>query len=92
METARMANNGYVQIPLEIRKKLNLKGDNDIAFVEKDGEFVIKSKTMLALEELCDGFKGVAEKLNLKTDQDVVNLIKQVRREVDEEKDNENNG
>ena len=87
-----MTSNGYVQIPLEIRKKLNLKGDNDVAFVERNGEFVIKSKTMLVLEELCEGFKGVAEKLNLKTDQDVVDLIKQVRKEVEEEKNNENNG
>ena len=90
METARMNSNGQVTIPLNIRKKLNLKDGANLAFVEKDGDFIIKSQTMIELEAFHDGFKGVAEKLDLKTDQDIVDLIKQVRRESKEDPEGKN--
>ena len=36
---------------------------------------------MLALEEIQEAFEGEAERLGLKTDQDIVQLIKKFRKE-----------
>ena len=59
--------------------------------IREDGDKLIIENpvetSMRALEELIKGFEGVAEELGLKTDQDVVDLIKQVRRERREEKE-----
>ena len=48
------------------------------------------NSTMIALKEIQDAFEGEAKRLGLKDEQDVVDLVKQVRAEVWEEK-NENN-
>jgi antitoxin component of RelBE/YafQ-DinJ toxin-antitoxin module len=42
---------------------------------------VDESPTMKALSDLSKAFEGTAEELGLKTDQDVVDMIKQMRRE-----------
>jgi len=89
METARMTNNGYIQIPLEIRKKLNLKGGKNVAFVLDGNKIVIESAgetAFKAIKEAQRAFEGVAEEWGVKTEQDVVDYIKNFRKEIAEEK------
>jgi len=42
--------------------------------------------TLMALEKIRNDFAGEAERLGLQTEQDIVDLVKAVRREVWEEK------
>ncbi len=48
---------------------------------KKGNEIIIKNVAMLALEEIQDEFEGEAERLNLKDEDDVVSMIKEVRKE-----------
>ena len=41
----------------------------------------MENSAMVALQEAQEAFKGEAERLGLKDDQDVVNLVKEVRKE-----------
>ncbi len=52
---------------------------------------VIANSAMLALRKIGDAFDGEAERLMLKTDEDVVALVKEVRRQIYNEKVTENN-
>jgi len=47
---------------------------------------VIANSAMLALEQVQKAFEGEAERLDLKTEEDVVNMVKEVRKERAEEK------
>lgn len=86
MEIAKVMSKGQVTIPISIRKKLNLKEGDKVVFIEKDGNMVIANSAMLALQKVQDAFKGEAERLGLKTEEDVVNLVKEVRQEMNAEK------
>ena len=40
-----------------------------------------RGRAMLALEQVQNAFEGEAEQLDLKSEEDVVNLVKEVRKE-----------
>ena len=90
MELAKVTVRGQITIPIEIRKKLKIKDGDKVVFVEENGKIIMENAAMLALREVQDAFKGEAERLGLKDEQDVVNLVKEVRKEIWEE-NHENN-
>lgn len=64
---------------------MNLKEGDKVAFIEKDGYIVLADSVMLALEQVQNAFQGEGERLNLKTEENVVNLVKEIRGERLEE-------
>ena len=51
-------------------------------FFEENGRIVMENSVMIALKKAQDAFAGEAERLGLKTEQDVVDMVKDVRREI----------
>lgn len=86
MELAKVMAKGQVTIPISVRRKLNLKEGDKLIFIERDGNMVIANSAMIALQQIQTAFEGEAERLGLKTEQDVVDLVDDVRREIDREK------
>ncbi len=86
MELAKVMAKGQVTIPINIRRKLNLKEGDKIIFIEKDGNMIIANSAMVALKKIQSSFEGEAVKLGLETEEDIVNLVKEVRRESQREK------
>jgi AbrB family looped-hinge helix DNA binding protein len=76
---------GQITIPVEIRKKLGVKDGDKVIFLEENGRIIIENAAMIALKNAQNDFVGEAQRLGLETEQDVVDLIKKVRREVQEE-------
>jgi len=85
MELAKITTRGQITIPAEIRKRLRVKDGDKVIFVEENGRVIMENAAMVALKNAQDAFTGEAERLELKTEQDVVDLVKEVRREVWEE-------
>ncbi|HHW58266.1 MAG TPA: AbrB/MazE/SpoVT family DNA-binding domain-containing protein [Clostridia bacterium] len=91
MELAKVTTRGQITIPKEIRKKLNLKEGDKVVFIEENGKIVIENSAMFALRQIQNEFKGEAEKAGLKNEQEVVDLVKEIRKEMWEER-HANNG
>ena len=91
MEIAKITTKGQITLPINIRKKLNLKDGDKVAFIEKDGEYTVVNPTRLAILEAQEAFAGLADELGFKTEEDVINLCKQVRQEI-REKNHADNG
>ena len=79
LDIARISVKGQVTIPVEIRRKLGLKDGDKVVFMEKSGEIVLMNSNRLAFQEFQRDMAGEAEKAGLGTEQDVVNLVKEVR-------------
>ena len=90
MELAKITSKGQITLPIAIRRNLNLKDGDKVAFIEKDGQYNIVNPTKLAILEAQEAFAGLADELGLKTENDVVALCKKVRKEM-WEKNNANN-
>ena len=79
MELAKVTSKGQVTIPVEIRKKLGIKNGDKVLFIEEAGRIYMMNSSMEALREAQIAFKGEAERLGLKNDDDVMEMIKAER-------------
>lgn len=81
MELAKITSKGQITLPISIRRVLNLKDGDKVAFIEKDGNYVVVNPVSLAIDEVREDFEGEAERLGLRTEEDVVKMIKELRKE-----------
>ncbi len=81
MELAKVTSKGQITIPAEIRRKMGLKTGDKVLFVEDGDKVLMINATMEALREAQAAFAGEAERAGLKDEEDVVKMIKELRRE-----------
>ena len=81
MDLAKITLRGQITIPVGIRKKLGVKDGDKVVFMEENGRIIVENSVRLALKDVQNAFKGEAERLGLKNEQDVVAMIKEVRKE-----------
>jgi len=81
MELAKITSKGQITLPINIRRKLNLQDGGKVAFIEQGDTYAIINPISLAIKELQKDFEGEAERLGLKTEDDVVALVKEIRKE-----------
>lgn len=81
MELAKITSKGQITLPINIRRALSLKDGDKVAFVELNGQYVLVNPAMLAIKQLQDAFTGFAEENGLKSEDDVVALVKEIRAE-----------
>ena len=85
MELAKVTSKGQITIPKSIRDMLDIKDGSKIIFLQKDDDIIIKNSAMIALEKIQKAFEGEAERLGLKDEQDVIELVDEIRAEMWEE-------
>ncbi len=81
MELAKITSKGQITIPVDIRRKLGVKEGDKVLFVEEAGRIYILNSSMEALREAQAAFSGEAEQAGLKSEEDVVALMKEFRSE-----------
>ncbi len=81
MELAQITSKGQITIPAEIRKKLGIKEGDKILLIEDQGRVILRNSSMEALRAAQAAFAGEADRLGLKDEGDVLNLVAELRRE-----------
>ena len=85
MNLAKVSANGQVTVPVEIRKKLNLKeGDKIIFFERGEGEVVINNASnhkfaTTAIIQTQRAFDGAARDFGVKSEENVQRIVDEVR-------------
>ena len=82
MEIAKVTSNGQITIPSDIRRRLNIKDGDKVLFLESDEGVLMLNSSMIALKQFQKDMEGEAEKARLITEEDVVTLCRDVRREL----------
>ena len=82
MNLAKVAPNRQITVPMDICRYLHIKPGDKLLFVEKgNGEVVISNASSTALNEIQKSFRGVAETLGVKNEDDVMELVREIRYE-----------
>ncbi len=81
MELAKVTTKGQITIPVEIRKKLHLKPGDKVLFIEEDGKITFTNSSLAALSTIQTDMDGEAEEGGLANEQDVVQMVRQVRKQ-----------
>ena len=79
MELAKITTKGQITLPMSVRRSLKLNDGDKVAFIYKDGQYVLANPTKIAFENVQSAFEGEAERLGLNDIDDVVALVKEVR-------------
>lgn len=80
MNLAKVSANGQITVPIEIRRKLMLKEGDKVLFIQREnGEIVINNASATAILRAQKAFEGVAESMGVEDENDVQNLINEVR-------------
>jgi len=82
MEVAKVTSNGQITIPSDIRRRLNIKDGDKVLFMESDAGVLMFNSSMVALKQFQKDMQGEAEKSGLITEDDVVALCREVRRDL----------
>lgn len=81
MELAKITSKGQITIPIAIRKQLGLKEGDKVMFIQEGDKVIMMNASINALITAQKEFQGVADKLGLRDEQDVVNMLKEIRSE-----------
>lgn len=81
MELAKVTSKGQITIPVAIRNMLGIREGDKILFVEDGEKVVMMNATTSALLKAQETFRGVAEELGIQNEQDVVDMVKEIRSE-----------
>lgn len=81
MELAKITSKGQITLPIAIRRALSLEDGGKVAFIEKDGQYILANPAKIAFSEAQSAFAGEAERIGLKDLDDVVSLVKEIRAE-----------
>jgi AbrB family looped-hinge helix DNA binding protein len=82
MEVAKVTSNGQITIPSDIRRRLNIKDGDKVLFMESDAGVLMFNSSMVALRQFQKEMEGEAEKAGLLTEDDVIALCREVRKDL----------
>jgi AbrB family looped-hinge helix DNA binding protein len=85
---AKVTSQGQITIPADIRKLLGVQPGGKVVFIQDGNRVMMANATVEAFEQMHASFAPEAERLGLKNDQDIVNLVKQARAERRKEASN----
>ncbi|MDR1293233.1 MAG: AbrB/MazE/SpoVT family DNA-binding domain-containing protein [Clostridiales Family XIII bacterium] len=80
MEVAKITSKGQITIPVDIRRDMQLKDGDKVIFINEGGRYYVENAALVAITRAQEAFTGEAERLGLKDEQDVVDMVKEVRR------------
>lgn len=81
MELAKVTSKGQITIPIAIRNALGIREGDKILFMEEGDKVILTNASTNALQKAQEAFRGVAEELGVKNEQDVIKLVKEIRAE-----------
>ena len=89
-DVSRVTSKGQVTIPVEMRRQLGIKEGDRVVFFNEGNRIIIVNASMDAFTELQRAFTGEAERLGIKSEDDVVSMVKEIRRDRWEKRNGNN--
>jgi len=86
MDMAKVSSKGQITIPIEIRRKLKLKEGDKVLFIEEGNRIILENASIIAFQKIQKEMEGVAEKAGIYSEEDVIELVNEVRKRFWEKK------
>ena len=79
VDNAKVMAKGQITLPKDIRKILGLQTGDRVTLIHKDDQVIMRNSAVYAMKTLQTAMKGEAEKAGLRSDDDVVDMIMEMR-------------
>ncbi len=84
-DNARISSDGQIKIPKDVREVLGVPNGGMVTFIVEGDEIKIANPFIYALKEIQEEMKGAAEEAGLKSEEDVVDFIMEMRHNENED-------
>ena len=82
MEVARLTTKGQITIPVQIRKKLNIKEGDKVLFLEEEnGRVYFENAALIAFNRIQNVMAGEAQKAGFNSEQEMQDYMREIRKE-----------
>ena len=81
--TAKVMSKGQITLPVDIRKNMRLSTGDRVALVYENDRVIMMNPAIYAMETLQKEMEGEAEKAGLTTEEDIIELCREIRSEVE---------
>ena len=71
-----------ITIPISTRKQLKLKAGDKVVIQEENGRFFFDNAALVAFSRVTDAFEGAAEEAGFKSEEEMQEYMKDIRKEV----------
>ena len=85
VDNAKVMAKGQIKIPKDVRKALGVESGDRVSFIVEGNTVRIVNSAVYAMQMLQREMAGEAERAGLKTDDDVLELLREMRNEDKEE-------
>ena len=79
IDSAKVLPKGQITIPKDIREHLKINVGDRLTLVCEGDRLILMNSAMFALNEFQKAMQGEAEKAGIRSDEDVVDLIRKMR-------------
>jgi len=84
VDNARVMAKGQITLPKDIRKAIGVETGDRVMLICQDKQVVMMNSAIYAMKILQEAMNGEAEKAGLHSDEDVVAMIMEMRKEASE--------
>lgn len=84
VDSAKVMAKGQITLPKDIREMLRVGTGDRVMLICKDDQVILMNAAVYAMKILQNGMKGEFAKAGVFTDEDVMNLVKDIRMEIEE--------
>lgn len=81
VDNAKVMAKGQITLPKDIREVLGVKTGDRVTLISQENQVIIMNSAVYAMKMLQSSMEGEAEKAGLRSDKDVVDLVKKMRSE-----------
>ena len=81
VDNAKIMAKGQITLPKDIREALGVKTGDRVTLISQNNQVIMMNSAVYAMKMLQSSMKGEAEKTGLRSDEDVVDLVKKMRSE-----------
>lgn len=81
IDNAKVMSKGQVTIPKDVRDILGIESGDRVTFIVENGTVRIVNSAVYAMQVLQNHMVGESKKANLETEEDVMNMVSELRTE-----------
>ena len=81
--TVKVMSKGQITLPVDIRKNMGLSTGDRVALIYDNDRVIMMNPAIYAMEMLQKEMEGEAEKAGLTMEEDIINLCREIRAEVE---------
>jgi antitoxin PrlF len=83
VETEKIMSKGQITLPKDIRSKLRLSTGDRVTMICEEDRVILMNSAIYAMKMLQREMEGEAEKAGIRNDDDVIEIVDEVRKEIE---------